>query len=104
MGMLSETDMLRARQSQRAVLVGAGVSDTDDPPQVFARDVMSRDILSISTTANFHEALDLLLQRQIHALPVVDAGRLVGMVSSRDFLREFSYGELPARASRFPVC
>jgi CBS domain-containing protein len=93
-GMLSETDILRARQSQRAVLVGASVSDTDDAPLVFARDVMSKDIVSISTTATAAEALALLLQRQIHALPVVECGRLVGMVSSRDFLREFSYGEL----------
>ena len=100
-GMVSETDILRARQSRRTVLVGAGASDTDDPPLVFARDVMSRDILSISTTANFHDALDLLLQRRIHALPVVDGNRLVGMVSSRDFIREFSYGELPG--TREPV-
>jgi CBS domain-containing protein len=42
-----------------------------------------------------------LLQRQIHALPVVDEGRLIGMISSRDFLREFSYGDLPG--TREPV-
>ena len=34
-------------------------------------------------------------------LPVVDGDRLVGLVSSRDFLREFSYGEMPG--SREPV-
>ena len=93
-GMLSETDLLRARQAQRLALVAAGVSDTDDAPLVFARDVMSRDILSIPTSANFRQALDLLLQRRIHALPVVEQGRLLGMVTSRDFIREFSYGEL----------
>jgi CBS domain-containing protein len=100
-GMLSETDLLRARQAQRLALVGAGASDTDDAPLVFARDVMSRDIVSIPTSADFRQALDLLLQRRIHALPVVEQGRLVGMVSSRDFIRELSYGELPG--SRQPV-
>jgi CBS domain-containing protein len=100
-GILSETDLLRARQAQRTVLVGAGASDTGDAPLVFARDVMSRDIVSIPTSADFRQALDLLLQRRIHALPVVDQGRLVGMISSRDFIREFSYGELPG--SREPV-
>ena len=34
-------------------------------------------------------------------LPVVDSGRLVGVISSRDFLREFSYGEMPG--SREPI-
>jgi CBS domain-containing protein len=93
-GMLSETDLLRARQAQRAVLVGCGAGDTDDAPLVFARDVMSKDVLSVSPTSSAAEALKLLLARQIHALPVMDGGRLVGMISSRDFLREFSYGEL----------
>jgi CBS domain-containing protein len=100
-GMVSETDLLRARQSNRPVLVGPGLSDTGDAPLVFARDVMSREIVSISMTADFREALDLLLERQIHVLPVVQQNRLVGVISSRDFLREFSYGELAG--SREPV-
>lgn len=94
-GMLSETDLLRARQSQRAVLVGPSGSDTGDAPLVFARDCMSREVYSIAPTADFAAALSLLLDRRVHALPVVEQGRLVGMVSSCDFLREFSYGELP---------
>lgn len=93
-GMLSETDLLRARQARRNVLVTAGAAETDDPPLIFARDVMSRTVLSISPTASFADALNLLLTRHIHALPVVDGNRLVGMITSRDFLREFSYGEI----------
>lgn len=93
-GMLSETDLLRARQTRRAVLVGSGLSDTDDAPLVFARDVMTRQVLAIAPNAGFAEALELLLERQIHALPVVEDDRLVGVITSRDFLREFSYGEL----------
>ena len=93
-GIVSETDLLRARQSRRAVLIGNGLSDTDDAPLVFARDVMSRHVVSILLTANFADALALQLDRQIHALPVIDDERLVGMICSRDFLREFSYGEL----------
>lgn len=100
-GMLSETDLLRARQTRRAVLVGSGLSDTDDAPLVFARDVMTRQVLAVAPNAEFVEALQLLLERQIHALPVVESDRLVGVITSRDFLREFSYGELDC--SREPV-
>jgi CBS domain-containing protein len=100
-GMLSETDLLRARQSQRMALVGGGVHDTDDAPVVFARDCMSRQVRSIGPDADFRKALALLLDNQIHALPVIRDQRLLGMVTSRDFLREFSYGELPG--SREPA-
>jgi CBS domain-containing protein len=94
-GMLSETDLLRCRQAARVVAVGGGGADTDDAPAVFARDAMSRQVLTIEAHASFADALQLLLQKQIHALPVVEGNRLAGMVTSRDFLREFSYGELP---------
>ena len=100
-GIVSDTDLLRARQMNRLVLVGSSGADTGEAPRVFARDVMAREVVSVSTTAGLRDALDLLLKRHIHMLPVVDNGRLVGIISSRDFLREFSYGEMPG--SREPV-
>jgi CBS domain-containing protein len=100
-GILSETDLLRARQINRMVLVGSTGADTGEAPRVFARDVMVRDVIAIPTATNTRDALALLLKCHIHMLPVVDGDRLVGLVSSRDFIREFSYGELPS--SREPV-
>jgi CBS domain-containing protein len=93
-GMLSETDLLRARQKQRMALVAGAGAETEDSPVVFARDGMSRDVVFVSPKSSFAEALRLLLDRHIHALPVVEEGKLVGVISSRDFLREFSYGEM----------
>ncbi len=98
--MLSESDLLRCRQASRAVLAGGG-PDTDDAPAVFARDAMNRNVVSIGVANRWAEALKVLLDNRIHALPVVEHGRLVGLVTSRDFLREFSYGELPC--SREPI-
>jgi acetoin utilization protein AcuB len=100
-GIISDTDLLRARQLNRLVLAGSSGADTGEAPRVFARDIMARKIISIPTTGSVREALGLLLKRHIHMLPVVDGDRLVGVISSRDFLREFSYGEMPG--SRDPV-
>lgn len=101
LGMVSETDLIRARQSQRLAVVLAGGGDVAESGAVFARDAMSREVLTIEMSATFRAALALLLERRIHALPVVQNESLIGMISSRDFLREFSYGELPG--SREPV-
>ena len=100
-GIISDTDLLRARQLNRLVLAGSSGADTGEAPRVFARDIMAKKIVSIPTTGSVRDALGLLLKRHIHMLPVVDGDRLVGVISSRDFLREFSYGEMPG--SRDPV-
>jgi CBS domain-containing protein len=101
LGMISETDLIRARQAQRMALAIVGGGEPMESPAVLARDAMSRDVLTVDQSGNFREALKMLLERRIHALPVTRSGSLVGMISSRDFLREFSYGELPG--SREPV-
>ena len=94
-GMIAETDLLRARQQQRVVAVGAGGPDeVECPPQTVA-DAMARELVVAGPDDSPRQVLQVLLAHRIHALPVVKAGCLLGMISSRDFLREFSYGELP---------
>lgn len=102
-GMISETDLLRARQGGRklAMAGGGGADESLGWAGQTARQVMARGVQSVSPTDAPRKALEILLNYRIHALPVVDGGRLVGVVTSRDFLRECSYGELPA--SRRPV-
>lgn len=91
-GMISEADLLRARQP-RDLTVGGKMPGGDGPLQ--ACEVMTSEVVTISPQVQFRQALGLLLAHGIHALPVVEDGELVGVVSSRDFLRECSYGELP---------
>jgi CBS domain-containing membrane protein len=100
-GMISETDLLKARQKRRIVLVGSGGPEEDQEfPEVVA-DVMTRDLVMAGPDDSPRQVLQVLLAHRIHALPVVESGRLSGMISCRDFLRELSYGELPC--SRDPV-
>jgi CBS domain-containing protein len=100
-GVVSESDLLRARQQQRVVTVGAGgPEEVNTPPETVA-DVMTCELVVAGPDDSPRQVLQVLLAHRIHALPVVQAARLIGMISSRDFLREFSYGELPC--SREPV-
>jgi acetoin utilization protein AcuB len=53
------------------------------------RDSMTRDVVTLEPEASAAEAWRLCRQRNIRHLPVVDEGRLVGLVSDRD-LRDAS--------------
>jgi acetoin utilization protein AcuB len=51
---------------------------------MLVREVMSRDVLTVAPDATLADARQVLDQHRIRHLPVVDRGRLVGIVSDRD--------------------
>lgn len=56
-----------------------------------AKDIMTREVVSILEDATLLDALDLLRSRNISGLPVTDAGgKLVGVLSERDIGRVVS--------------
>lgn len=56
-------------------------------PTATARDIMTRDVIAVGAATPVQEAIELLVQRRITGLPVVDAaGSLVGIVSESDFI------------------
>jgi CBS domain-containing protein len=53
--------------------------------ELTARDIMTRDIVSIAETATVRELVALLQEHEISGAPVVDArGRITGVVSASD--------------------
>ncbi len=69
-----------------------------------ASEVMTRDVVTVRESAGVRHAADLMLQRRLKRLPVVDdAGRLVGIVSRVDLLRSVLPVPLPgAEAAERP--
>lgn len=45
-------------------------------------------VIAVSSESNVYEALQLMAQHEIGAVLVVDAGRLVGIMSERDYARK----------------
>ena len=53
---------------------------------MLVRDYMSGPVIAIGRDTEFHAAFDLMRHHNIHHLPVVEAGRVVGIVAERDLL------------------
>ena len=54
---------------------------------MYARDVMTTDVISVGPETTIGEIAALLLQHRISAVPVIDDGNIVGIVSEGDLMR-----------------
>ncbi|TDE08375.1 cyclic nucleotide-binding/CBS domain-containing protein [Jiangella asiatica] len=77
-GIITERDVLRAM---------ARGADPDIEP---ISDVMTRDVITVSPDTHVRDAARLMAQHWIRHLPIVDAGRLVGILSQRDVTGVFA--------------
>lgn len=60
------------------------------------RDVMTKDVVTVTAGTPYKEVVDLLAQHAIGAVPVVGSdGRVVGMVSEADLLHKLEFGGQP---------
>ena len=84
-GMLSYTDLLRI---SFADAVDESEKDVDTLVyNMFTIDqVMAKNITSVDSETSIKEVAEILASKEFHALPVVDDGRLVGIVTTTDLI------------------
>jgi CBS domain-containing protein len=100
-GMISELDLLATVRELTRDLPDHGRLDPSILGQRAAEQSMVVAPASTSRWDTAIHALYLLVQHKSYALPVLDNDRLIGVVTTTDYLREFSYGDL--QISRDPV-
>jgi predicted transcriptional regulator len=59
-----------------------------NPDQVKVRDVASKQLVTIDPQQDLDDALRMMAKHQVRRLPVVEDGRLVGVVAQADIARE----------------
>jgi CBS domain-containing protein len=64
------------------------VAEGKDPLSVSVREVASTSLVTVDPEQDLGEALRLMASNQVRRLPVVEDGRLVGVVSQADVARE----------------
>src|SRR5207237_2984933 len=58
-----------------------------DGAVMLIQDVMSRSVITLAPTQTLRDAVELLRSKHIRHLPVIEDGRLIGIVTDRDVKR-----------------
>lgn len=61
-----------------------------------ASDIMTREVVTVNSMTTVREIADILNERHISGLPVVEQGRVVGIVSEKDIIFRDASLHLPA--------
>lgn len=75
-GIVSERDYAR-----KVILAGRGSKDTP------VRDIMTRDIITVTPKHSTEDCLNIMTERRVRHLPVVEDGKVVGMLSIGDLVK-----------------
>ncbi len=88
-GIVSQRDLFRAAVS--SVLDFDRGAERDWFAKIPVATVMTTDVITIAPDAPIRAAVELMLARRIGCLPVVEDGRLVGLVGETDCLRHLAH-------------
>ena len=69
-------------------IVTRAVAERRDPQTVKVDEIASRDLVTVEPEQDLDEALALMASHQVRRLPVVEEGRLVGMLAQADVALE----------------
>jgi CBS domain-containing protein len=77
-GVITEYDIMNFAQS-------------GDAATTTASEAMTKEVITVRPDTSCVEIIDLFAQRRIRRVPVVERGRVVGIVSRRDLMREMLF-------------
>ena len=64
-------------------------------------DVMVTDVVTVHPDQSLGEAARLMMTRRVGSLPVIEEGRLVGIITETDMLRTIVRGDVGALGGRW---
>jgi len=102
-GIVSDRDVKRAlnpAQTKKRVMAVGGLYFLLEP--ILVEEIMTADPVTIGPSTSVHEAARLMLEHRFGALPVVRAGRPVGIITETDLLRHFAAQAEKDVATRAP--
>ena len=92
-----EDRRLRGMVTDRDIVLRC-VAAEEDPAQTLVRDIMTRGCTTVSPHDDCRAATHLMAAQQVRRLPVVEEGRLVGIITLADLARSQRFDMEAAQA------
>ena len=93
----SEDKRLRGMITDRDIVLRC-VAAEEDPAQTMVRDIMTRNCATVAPGDDCREATRLMAAQQVRRLPVVEGGKVVGMISLGDLAKSRRFDMEAAQA------
>lgn len=87
---ISKDDKLRGIVTDRDIITRC-VASENSPDTMSVKDIMTRCVFGVSPNADIREATEIMSSEQIRRIPVVDDGKVVGMIALADMARSNAY-------------
>src|SRR3989304_1615937 len=104
-GIVTENDLIKMEQRlhiptiitifDAVIYLGSSKKFEDDLKRMAATkvsDIYKRDVVTITENATIEEVATIMCEKDIHHLPVVKKGKLMGIVGKKDVVRAISLG------------
>ena len=90
-GILSQRDLFRSALIR--ALGHGSVAEERALKRIRVKEVMTTGVVTASPDTGLREAAKLMLERKLGCLPVVESGKLIGILTEADFVAAFSASE-----------
>ncbi len=74
--------------TDRDIVTRAFCAENRDLSRVSVTEIMTEDIVSITSEMNIHDAAQVFSEKKVHRLPVLENSRLVGILSLSDLAKK----------------
>lgn len=88
---------LRGMVTDRDIVLRC-IAAEEDPAQTLVRDIMTRECATVAPGDDCREATRIMSAQQVRRLPVVEGGKVVGMISLSDLARSRRFDMEAAQA------
>ncbi len=92
---ISSTDVLKAIHEMDQFAINYNGYSIEK--RIAVRDEMSSDVVSISADTELKEAVRLMVDNNIHALPVLENDEVLGIITSNDILKGIYEGKIDVK-------